>query len=150
MRNIFKLMLGLLLFNTVFTLYAPIFNTGTGTEGISADNTQASQYNLADMNIGTFLNMIFLNANALAVTGIVSGIALTAAIISKNYVYLGVGIFIGIITSMYTTFSGIISQLGTEATGGNIYVVGIITIIGIAIGVLAMFNIVDMFAPAPT
>jgi len=150
MRIPFKIVLGLLLFNAIFALYNPLFDTGYGDEAKSLSDEEINQYNLADMNMYSFLELIFTNANALMAAGIISGIALTAALLTKNYVYIGVGIFIGIISGMYVSFSGIISQLGSTATANNIYVTGIITVIGIAIGVIVMFNIVDMFAPHPT
>jgi|SRR6056297_618019 len=150
MRISFKIVLGLLLFNAVFALYNPLFNTGYGDDAVGIDDETVNQYNLADMNMYTFLELIFTNANALMTAGIVSGIALTAALITKNYVYIGVGIFVGIVSGMYVSFSGIISQLGSSVSGSNVYVTGIITIIGIAIGAMVMFNVVDMFAPHPT
>lgn len=150
MRIPFKIVLALFLFNLVFSLYGPIFNTGYEDDAKSITDDEAIQYDLANMNMFDFIQMIFLNANALAAAGIISGIALTAALLTHNYVYIGVGIFIGIVTGMYVSFSGIISQLGTTVTGDNVYVTGIITIVGLAVGVIVMFNVVDMFAPSPT
>lgn len=147
MRVVFKIMLGLLLFNAIFTLYNPIFNSGYGNQAVAHTDTEMENFDLLSME--NMLSYVFTNANALLSLGVLGFLGLVASIFTKNPVFIGAGIFIGVITSMYISFSNIISQLGTQATGNNIYVTGIITIIGIAIGVLAMFNIVDMFAPAP-
>jgi hypothetical protein len=127
-----------------------LFNTGYGDDAKGIDDTDVNQFNLADADMFDYLNYIFGTANSLLSAGVIVGVALTASILTKNYVYLGVGIFTGLVTSMYSGFMSIISQLGSAVTSDNVYVTGIITIVGIAVGLIVMFNVVDMFAPHPT
>ncbi len=150
MRAIFKLMLGLMLFNAVFTLYGPIFNVSETAQGVELDDPEITKYSIDKMDVGKFLTLIFSNGNALLATGLIGGVSILASVLTKNYVFIGVGIFIGVITGIYASFSSIISQLGMGVGQNSPYIMGIITIISIAIGLLAMFNIVDMMAPAPT
>jgi len=150
MRTAFKIVLGLLLFNTVFALYAPIFNTGYEDDAKDITNENVERFNLADADMFDYLQFIFGTAQSMLTASVIIGIALTASVITKNYVYIGVGIFTGLVTTMYSSFMGLISQIGMVATANNVYVTGIIAIIGIAIGVIVMFNVVDMFAPHPT
>jgi len=147
MRVAFKMLLGLILFHAIFAMYTPIF--GTSEEGaISIDDTDnpVTQFNVADLNVGVVLDFIF--ENALALVGI-TVIGLVAAIVTRNPVYIGAGIFIGILASLYNTFIQFIFQLGETPTQHNPYVSTILTILSVAIGIIIMYNIVDMFAPHP-
>jgi len=150
MRIPYKYILGLLLFNCFFALYTPIFGTGINDDAVSYTDEDVQQYNLSKP--ASFLSMMFSFGNAwdytqiALVTIFVNVVGIGAALATKNYVYIGVSFFISIITAMFTRFINIIGSLNTT---GNIYVTGLITIMSIAIGIMVMFNIVDMFAPAP-
>lgn len=150
MRVPYKYVLGLLLFNVVFALTTPIFNTGYGDNAVDINDPSVSQYNLANMNLGTFVGFIFANAFALMSAGIIVGLATFISIATKNYVYIGAGIFLGIVIGMYVGFIDLINTLVMGATQNNPYVMGLVSLLGIALGVVIMFNVVDMFAPSPT
>lgn len=150
MRVPYKFVLGLLLFNAFFALFAPIFGTGMDDNAVSYTDDDISRYTLSSP--ADLMTMMFSYGNAwdytqiALVTVFVNVVGLTAALATKNYVYIGVSLFVSIITAMYTRFFSILGSLNTT---NNVYVTGIITIVGIALGVIVMFNIVDMFAPSP-
>lgn len=153
MRVVYKIALGLLLFNTVFALFGPVFNSGFEADAKGVDDSSLQNLSIADSGPMDYLANAFGGiggiGTTLGIAAVFTGVAVIAAFVTKNYIYIGIGLFMGILTSIYINFMNIISQLGTAGTDGNIYITGIITIIGIAIGLVLMFNIVDMFAPAP-
>ena len=149
MRVPYKYVLALLLFNAFFALFTPFFGTGIDN-AVSYDDDDVQSYSLNSP--ADFLTHMFSFGNAwefttIALVTVFTTIAgFTAALATKNYVYIGVGLFVSIITAMYVRFSVILGSLNTT---GNTYVTALISIVGIAIGVMVMFNIVDMFSPSP-
>lgn len=147
MRVAFKILLGLILFHAIFAMYTPIFGTSEeGAIAIDDASNPVTQFNVADINVGVVLDFLF--ENSLALVGI-SSIGIVAAIATRNVVYIGAGIFIGTLAVTYNHFIQFIFQLGGSATDSNVYVSTLLTIMSIAIGIIIMYNIIDMFAPHP-
>jgi len=152
MRMLYKIVLGLLLFNAFLTLFNPLFTSALDVETGYADD--AINYTSSDMtdysitNVTSIVELIFSpeNLGALAAGGAALVAAMLVAFATKNYVIIGVGLFVAIVVSMYTKMSSVIANIGSQTN--NIYVDGIIAIISIAIGVLIIFAVIDMFAPA--
>jgi hypothetical protein len=146
MRIVYKIALGLLLFNAFLTLFSPIFNTAVSENAIDYEAEDISQYEIK--NAGDVMGIIFHSDNigAWSAVAIVTIAGIGVAFLTKNYVYIGVTLFVSIIVGLYVKMSSVIAGIGS--TYGNIYVTGLITIIGIAIGLIVIFNVIDMFAPA--
>ena len=150
MRVVYKIVLGLLLFNAFLTLFAPIFNTAASTSysenAVNYSSTDMTNYTIT--NVSSMIGLIFNEANygALGTASVIIAAAVIAAFATKSYVLIGVGLFVSIVIGLYVKMSSIIANIGNQTN--NIYVTGIIVIVGIAIGVLIVFNVVDMFAPA--
>jgi len=149
MRMLYKIVLGLLLFNAFLTLFSPMFSaavdTGISENAIDYESSEMTIYTITDA--GDILDMIFAEENAGALAGmvIIGTIAVAAAIFMKQYIIIGVGLFVSIVVGMYVKMSAVIANIGSATN--NVYVSGIITIIGIAIGVFIVFVVIDMFAP---
>ena len=153
MRTVYKIVMGLMLFNAFLTVFTPFFNTGLGDKAVDyTTDENATRYN--PVSPGSIMLAVFGfgNIHAWGAASIVSLIVLAGGIIvalaTKNYVYIGVTLFVSIVIGMYTSFSVAISGIGADVN--NVYVTAIIAIVGLAIGLLVVFNVVDMFAPSPT
>ena len=155
MRVVYKIVLGLLLFNAFLTLFAPVFNEATTTSidkgAVNYSSTDMTNYTIT--NSTNVMNLIFGNKDNYvndatwgAMIGISSVVFITA-LFMKNYVVIGVGLFVAVIVGLYIRMSAVIASMGSQTN--NIYVTGIITIVGIAIGLIVVFDVIDMFAPAP-
>lgn len=146
MRVAYKIVLGLLLFNGFLTLFAPIFNAASGPS-IEENVEDISIYKIDD--VGDVMGLIFHSDNigAWSAVAIITIAGIGVAFLTKNYVYIGVTLFVSIVTGLYIKMSSVIVNIGSDT--GNVYVTGIITIVGIAIGLIVMFDVIDMFAPAP-
>ena len=145
MRKIYVILLGLILFQSMIIMLSPFFPTTGITEGID-DVTNDSSYTKYDVSRGSG-NLLSIIGSGFVVWGpsaIIGGLALLAAFISKNYVWLGVGLFVSIITGLYINITNIITKLDVT---NNSVITGMITLLAIAIGILSVFAIVDMFAP---
>jgi len=81
-----------------------------------------------------------------SVTILVAGL-LAAFFLKRPALVIGVSLFVAIIIGLYLKMSSVIIHIGKET--GNEYVTGLVTIVGIAIGLIVMFDVIDMFAPAP-
>lgn len=155
MRFTYKLLLGLFLFNAFLTLFSPIFaSVGTNISDNAAGYTDSdiAQYD-PNKGIVSMMTTIFVGntdswsglVGILAFTGI-NAIAFVWALKNKNYVFIGVSLFVSLFVTLYIRLSSVIVSIGTNQ--GNYIVVGIIGIVGVAIGLILTFNVVDMFAPA--
>jgi len=146
MRVAYKIVLGLLLFNGFLTLFAPIFNAASGPS-IEENVEDISIYKIDD--VGDVMGLIFHSDNigAWSAVAIITIAGIGVAFLTKNYVYIGVTLFVSIVTGLYIKMSSVIVNIGSDT--GNVYVTGIIAIVGIAIGFIVMFDVIDMFAPAP-
>ena len=149
MRVVYKIVLGLLLFNAFLTLFAPVFdaavNTGLSDDAASSEEIEAYK----PTGVSGIIGAIFSAENLAAWGGSVIVLAggILVAIATKNYVYIGVALFVSIVIGLYIKMSSVISAIGLDH--GNLYVTGIISIVGIAIGLIVVFDVIDMFAPAP-
>jgi len=68
-------------------------------------------------------------------------VGVIGAILTKNYVVVAVALFLGIVTALYLGVSSVLLKLYS-----NVYTNALITLIGIAIGILVIYNVVEMFS----
>ena len=153
MRLLYKIVLGLLLFNAFITLFSPLFaatqvDTGISGHAVNYSSSDMTDYSLTDQGIPGILGLIFTAENAGALIGmtVIGVIAVAGAIAFKHYLLIGVGLFVSVVVGLYIKMSSVIAGIGSQVN--NVYVDGIIAIVGIAIGVLVVFAVIDMFAPA--
>jgi len=156
MRMQYKIILGLFLFNAFLTLFTPLFSDAVDTDiGEHAVDYTASDIAKFDAGNGTIgmMKAIFIGntdawgsiATLVAFTGL-NIVVFVWCLINKNYVPIGVSLFVSIVVSLYIRFSSVIA--GINSAHGNDFITGIITIVGIAIGFIIVFSVIDMFAPA--
>jgi len=146
MRMIYKIVLGLLLFNAFLALYGPLFNTSLSDDAVDYESSGMQQYKLD--SVGDIMGIIFSAGNfgAWGASAVVLAAGMVGAFVTKNYIYIGVALFVAIVIGLYIKMSATIANIGNVTD--NIYVTGIIAIVGIAIGLMVVFNVIDMFAPA--
>jgi hypothetical protein len=125
----------------VLGITAGIFNSGLESTAIDVIHNDTykglspGNYN-ATNNPVTFL----FSSTAGAVGLLISGTAIALAIILGKYIIAAVGIFIGLIMALYVSVSSILFKLYY-----NEYLIGIFTLVGIAIGILVLYNVIEMF-----
>jgi len=155
MRVVYKIILGLVLFNAFLTLYNPLFNTSLSDNTIDYESAEMEQYNLNSTS--NIIDIIFTPGNIGAMIASASILIITViagAVLRNPTVIIGVGIFVSIVVGLYVKMSAVISKIGTDYGAFTIngieynIILGLMTITGIAIGLLVVFSVVDMFAPA--
>lgn len=134
MRFVYFIILGLIVFNSVLILTSPIFNTD-----MDIDENDYDKYALKNPN--NALDLLFSSTalNAWGSFTVIAAIGIIAAIIVKNYVIAGVAVFLGLVTGLYIGASDILFRISD-----NVYVSGIITLIGIVIGILVLYDLVGI------
>ena len=159
MRMVYKIVLGMLLFNAFITFYSPLFNACVSTPlddaAMGVDDANISKYNPTG-GIGNIMGIIFSaeNFGAWGASAVILAAGMVGAFVTKNYVYIGVALFVAIVIGLYIKMSAVISKIGTDYGAFTIngieynIILGLMTITGIAIGLLVVFSVVDMFAPA--
>jgi len=148
MRTIYKIVLGLLLFNGFLALFSPIFNEAVSTSAIDEGAINITDTNMTKYELKKptdIMGIIFTGGMGVWAGAAVAVVALGFALVTKNYIFIGVGLFVSIIVGLYVNMSVVLTTVGNVAD--NIYVSGIITLVGIAIGLLVVFSVIDMFAP---
>jgi len=154
MRFIYKILVGLIIFNSMLVMFGMFFKIGdtmplgetdaqniTGDAEIETGATYAERF--------TLTNILF-NWDTGSVTILTIGIGLTTLFgwALKSPVPIGAGLFSTFIALLYYKSAAIITTFA-EASGDDtsIYIItGMITLIGIIIAILAAFTITEMFA----
>jgi len=135
MKFVYFIILGLIIFNSCLIFTSSIFETS-----MDESATDYSDYSLK--NPGGILNILFSD-NALGAWGafsVITVIGVIGAIALKNYVIAAVAIFLGLVTALYISASAVLFNISD-----NVYIHSIITLIGIIIGILVLYNVVEMF-----
>ena len=132
MKFVYFIILGLVIFNGCLIFTSSIFETS-----MDESATDYSSYQLK--NPGDIINILTNNAS-IGAWGILTLAGIIAALALKNYIFIGVGIFLGLVTALYIGASSVLFNISDNA-----YVHSIITLIGIVIGILVLYNVVEMF-----
>lgn len=162
MRIQYKILLGLFLFNAFLAFFSPVFNAATNNpldgQAVGYTDSDLAQFD-PNEGIVSMMTAIFVGntdswssfIGVAAFIGI-NVITFAWALINKNYVFIGVSLFVSLFISLYIKTFAVISLIGKEAdmpnTTGDLLITSIIGIIGVAIGLILVFSVVDMFAPA--
>jgi len=142
MKFLYKVILGLLLFNSILLLFSGFFPTDT------------SQYNAinitedADYNEYKITGDIFKLDSYGIYLGVGSVISFTligviAAYAFRSPVPVGAGLFSSLVSSLWISTSSVLSSLNLTS---NPIISGMISLIGICIGVLCFIAIIEMFS----
>ena len=149
--------LGMVILQGVMVLIAPIFPAGTGysdyvtdPDSLETDNP-ASGYNATAQkygdvnNIGSLVISMFVSPTTILIVStffVVGGVIGQVFGGGKNIpIAIGIGIFIGIISSLWNATAGTI----TSILQYNSYVGGIFTIITVCIGIMVIFLVSEFF-----
>ena len=141
MKFIYFLIIGLVLFNGVLILTSSIFNTGFES---SATNVSDTFGGYALTNSTSVLDIMFSDSTmgAWGAFSAIDIIGVIGAILLKNYVIAAVALFIGVVTALYLGVSSVMFNLSNN----NVYLNILITLIGIVIGILVIYNVIEMFS----
>jgi hypothetical protein len=135
MKFAYFIILCLVVFQGILVVTAPIFNTGL--EGIAGDY---SGYALT--NSTSVLDILFSEraTGAWGSFAVIAIIGVIGAIVVKNYVVAAVALFLGLVTGLYIGAVDIMFRISD-----NVYIHGIITVVGVAVGLLVLYSVVEMF-----
>ena len=146
MRFIYKLLIGLILFQGLTVLFTASY---AGVSIFPATGYDPSTINVTEQYGGytldrgpiALMGMIF-PASALAAMGAIGATSLILGLLAKSIVPLGAGAFVAIITGLYIGASGILFNIDPT---NNPIISGLITIVGIVIGIIVVFSVAEMF-----
>lgn len=142
MRFIYKILIGLILFNSMLVFLA-------GTFAIQGTVPHESSYAINVSSNETFSSysiageIFSLDGVILTIIGVTVTVGAFLSWAIKSPVPIGAAIFSSIISTLYYNGAKVIENLIPQ---GNWILFGIITVVGIIIGILAAFTIIEMFA----
>ena len=140
MKFIYKVLIGLLIFNTVLVLFSGFFYT---TLEINPENV-ANDSTYADYKLGG--DIFLISGIGFKVIGITAGAAIIGLLISiplKSPVIFGAFLFSGLLAALYITPATLLYQLNPT---GNWIIAAFISLSGVIIGVIAGMYIIEMFS----
>jgi len=141
MRFVTQVLIGLIVFNAMLILTAPFFpttyveETPYGAVNITSD-TNYSQYGEFSID---FWGILFGSGGlgfATMGTSLVLGVLWTAY--SKDLKPLGIATFAGLVTTLFITAASVLYSISQ-----NVYIQGLIAIIGVIIGILIAFTMAE-------
>lgn len=140
MRFIYKILLGLIIFNSMLVFLAGFF----AINGVNPVEENAAYNFTDDPDYQSYIitGDIF-DVTTLSIFGVSITIGLISSALLHSPVPLGACFFSGFIAALYIKSAGVIGNL---APSGNWIISGIITLVGIAIGLIAAFTIIEFFA----
>lgn len=140
MRFIYKLLIGLLIFNSMLLLFAPFFPAPATTPSESAVNITSDSDFTSYQNIGS-ANMI---GNMILTGGGVFAGAIVLGLLTRQLgLFIGAGSFIALISGLWVGASGVIVPILQMAN--NWIILAMYSLINIIIGIIAVIAVVEMF-----
>jgi len=157
MRFIYTILLGMVIFQGMLIVLSPVFPTGSTNVGdyavdpgdIETDPSGDYSYDSTKFkdvsNVGDIILSSFTNWYTLAIiAAFVAASGVTGAFLGgvRNVpMALGVGLFIGVIASIWNSTIGYVTNL----TNNNVYISGVFTITTVGIGILIVFLVAEFF-----
>jgi len=149
MRVIYKILLGMLIFNILYVSLAGFFPTGdvddittVGDDGLPTDYNITEGFDLFNLLI-TALSTFLLSAGALALGGWLSGGSISISAGSL----IGISTIATLVVTIWSSFSGVFgSALLLGDTGGYTIVSGLFTIFNIVFGIIVALTLAEMFS----
>jgi len=138
MKFVYFIILGLIIFNTAMILTSSMFDTSRDVTAADYEDYKLKQPRsivdilFSDRAISTW-------GSAGGVFSVIVAIGVIGAIVVKNYVVAAIAIFLGLVTALYIGASAILFNISD-----NVYVHSIISLIGIAICLLVLYNVIEM------
>lgn len=139
MRVVYLVLIGLIVFQAMLFFTAPFFKTPT--YGVNV--TESEIYEGYNLSAGSVVWNLLWGENGMGgVAGVVIGlIGIGGFLWSGNTIVLGIGAFLGIVSTLYINSYYVLSSV--VAGFGNWYVQSIIALIGVLIAILAIFIVVE-------
>jgi len=136
MRFIYKMLLGLILFNAMLVIFAYFFPMSPATgHDISGDTTYSNYGNIGS---GLFNNMY---TNAVATGGIVFGGSILVGIFTGSLnLWIGIGAIVSVFVALWNMSWGTIQNLTSSYPVVN----DLIVVMSIVIGILAVISIAEV------
>lgn len=137
MRFIYKILIGLILFNGILIAFSDFFPESTESEHAIdvADTESISDY--GNLNQGLFGSMW---TDALAVGGSVFGLAILMGVLAKQVaLFAGIGAFMAVLTGLWSATNGVVTKLVDYPIVNSV-----VTLIIIVIGIISVFSVIEM------
>lgn len=137
MRFIYKVLIGLIIFNGVIIAFSSFFPDASESEHAIDVTGDSSISGYGTIDQGLFGSMV---ADCIAVGGAVFGLNLLAGILTHQVgLFMGIGAFIAVLSALWSATNGVITSLIDYPIVNSL-----VTIIIIVIGVIAVFSVVEM------
>lgn len=143
MRFIYKVLIGLIVFNSMLVFLAGFFsiNNVNPPESSSAINVTSDTTYTGYKIAGEILS---IDLTTVSIMGVSITIGAIASILMKSPVPVGASLFSGFLALLYVKSAIVIDTI--VGAQNNWILTGIISLVAILIGILATFTIVEMFA----
>lgn len=143
MKFIEQIIIGLVIFNGMLILTSPFFPATTTDTPFDAVNvTSESDYSRYEGLSLDFWGLLFSTGGlGFAAFGGAVGIGALFVFFSRDIKVLGIAAIAGLVTGTFIGTAGILSSVST-----NVYIQGLIALIGIAIGILFAIYLSKMMA----
>jgi hypothetical protein len=159
LKFVVKILLGLVIFNAMLIILGPIFPSSattlgsdavdpeditspTGAEGDDIPEPGKKYSEISDM--GDILKNMFLNPTTVLIIGVIVGASLLTNFLTRGTVNvplaLGIGLFVGIIVSLWINTSNIIYNIDPTDSP---YITGLIAVTTVGIGIIIVFMVSD-------
>ena len=138
MRFIYKVVLGIMIFNAVLILLAGYFPT-SDTIGTPEDITGDSDY--TKYKLGGTQTIFTFDVVTVTVMGVSIGLGILGALAIRSTIPLAAGLVGGLVSTLYLGPATILMEI-TQ----NTIVVGIITLLGILLGIMVGFIVLEWLA----
>lgn len=147
MKIIWTLLIGMLIFQSLFVAFAVFFDTSeTNIEGLENISSSTEGYeNLSLTSGGGIWGMITGLAGSIAIS-ILTIVGIAIAIAAKNYVGAAIALYLGFVSWLYVQTSGILVRMN-DIGGGSPVGLAFIGLFGVVLAILVVKSIIEMLAP---
>ena len=153
MKMIWTILIGMIVFQSLFVSFAPFFTSPGSTEGLEEISTSTEGYeNMSLSNAGNLLGEIVGFGSGLfgQLAGwLIAGLTIVGVvglILLKNFTAAGMVIFIGFITWLYGKTAGLFMHLNNQL-GGSLFVTGLIGLFGVILAMLVIIAVINVLSP---
>lgn len=153
MKMIWTILLGMIIFQSLFVSFAPFFASPGSTEGLEEISSSTEGYEnmtlsdpagllggIVGFGSGLFGQLAGWLIAGLTIVGVVGLILL------KNFTAAGMVIFIGFTTWLYGKTAGLFIHLNNQL-GGSPFIIALIGLFGVILAALVIIAVINMLSP---
>lgn len=149
MKIIWAILLGMLIFQSLFVTLGVFFPSSPLDEGFDEISSNTTGYeNITLSKPGSLFD--FMSANSGWFVGLGTTILVVAMIALKNYAGAAIALFLGFMTWLFTETSKILMAMNIGSPEQRVFGTALIGLFGVVLAILAVKEIISMLAPGGT